>query len=196
MFEGRSDDPRDAERQFAQRLHDAHADRALFLQSRPNPGALNGPGGLVALGPLRSGCGWSDRATNSPAIFPRTGRPGRQRVRDDQHGRRSVCRAGGHQPHGLEHSRRQRSPISRSALERRTTTLPAPWTSRDLGSPALAGSASAAGGTFTVAAGGIDIWGTSDQFHFVYQPLQGDVEVIARIASLQVRRSAGRRQAS
>ena len=65
-----------------------------------------------------------------------------------------------------------------------TATLPAPWTSRDLGSPALAGSASAAGGTFTVAAGGIDIWGTSDQFHFVYQPLQGDVEVIARVASL------------
>ena len=65
-----------------------------------------------------------------------------------------------------------------------TTTLPAPWTSRDLGSPALAGSASAAGGTFTVAAGGINIWGTSDQFHFVYQPLQGDVEVIARVASL------------
>ena len=36
-----------------------------------------------------------------------------------------------------------------------------------------------------MAAGGYDIWGTSDQFHFVYQPLQGDVEVIARIASLQ-----------
>jgi regulation of enolase protein 1 (concanavalin A-like superfamily) len=66
-----------------------------------------------------------------------------------------------------------------------TTTLPAPWTGRDIGSPALAGSASAAGGTFTVTAGGIDIWGTSDQFHFVYQPLQGDVEVIARVASLQ-----------
>ena len=66
-----------------------------------------------------------------------------------------------------------------------TTALPAPWTGRDIGSPALAGSASAAGGTFTVTAGGIDIWGTSDQFHFVYQPLQGDVEVIARVASLQ-----------
>ena len=66
-----------------------------------------------------------------------------------------------------------------------TTTLPSPWASRDLGSPALAGSASASGGTFTVAAGGANIWGTSDQFHFVYQRLQGDVEVIARVASLQ-----------
>jgi regulation of enolase protein 1 (concanavalin A-like superfamily) len=66
-----------------------------------------------------------------------------------------------------------------------TTTLPAPWANRDVGSPALAGSASAASGTFTVAAGGENIWGTSDQLHFVYQPLQGDVEVIARVASLQ-----------
>ena len=33
--------------------------------------------------------------------------------------------------------------------------------------------------------GGADIWDTSDQFQFVYQPLQGDVEVIARVASLQ-----------
>ena len=41
------------------------------------------------------------------------------------------------------------------------------------------------GGTFTVVGGGADIWDTSDQFQFVYQPLQGDVEVIARVASLQ-----------
>ena len=30
------------------------------------------------------------------------------------------------------------------------TGLPAPWTNRDIGSPALAGGATAAGGTFTV----------------------------------------------
>ena len=65
------------------------------------------------------------------------------------------------------------------------TGLPAPWTNRDIGSPALAGSASAAGGTFTVRGGGIDIWDASDQFQFVNQPLTGDVEVIARVASLQ-----------
>ena len=66
-----------------------------------------------------------------------------------------------------------------------TTTLPAPWTSRDIGPPALAGSSSASGGTFSVKGGGPDIWGTADQFHFVNQPLQGDVEVIARVASFQ-----------
>jgi hypothetical protein len=63
--------------------------------------------------------------------------------------------------------------------------LPAPWTNRDIGSPSRTGSASEAGGTFTVTGGGADIWGTSDQFHFVSQPMQGDVEVIARVASLQ-----------
>ncbi len=66
-----------------------------------------------------------------------------------------------------------------------TSGLPAPWTNRDIGSPAAAGSASEAGGTFTVTGGGADIWDAADQFQFVSQPLQGDVEVIARVASFQ-----------
>jgi regulation of enolase protein 1 (concanavalin A-like superfamily) len=66
-----------------------------------------------------------------------------------------------------------------------TTTLPTPWSTVNVGSPALAGSASHSSGTFTVAAAGVDIWGTSDQFRLVYQPLTGDGEVIARVASLQ-----------
>jgi regulation of enolase protein 1 (concanavalin A-like superfamily) len=73
-----------------------------------------------------------------------------------------------------------------------TTGLPAPWTNRDIGSPALTGSASASSGTFTVTGGGADIWGTSDQFQFVYQPMQGDVEVIARVASLQYAHSSSK----
>jgi regulation of enolase protein 1 (concanavalin A-like superfamily) len=66
-----------------------------------------------------------------------------------------------------------------------TTALPAPWTNRDIGTPAIAGSTSVAGGTFSVRGAGNDIWSTSDQFQFVSQPLQGDVEIIARVASLQ-----------
>src|SRR4029079_10735076 len=31
---------------------------------------------------------------------------------------------------------------------------------------------------------GTDIGGTSDQFHFVYQPLSGDGEVVARVQSI------------
>ena len=39
-------------------------------------------------------------------------------------------------------------------------------------------------GTYTISAGGADIGGTSDQFYFVYQPVQGDIDVAARLVSL------------
>ena len=60
-------------------------------------------------------------------------------------------------------------------------SLPAPWSTADVGAPTLAGSASYASGIFTIDAAGTDIWGTSDQFRFVYQQVSGDVEVIARV---------------
>jgi len=60
-------------------------------------------------------------------------------------------------------------------------SLPAPWSSADVGAPTLAGSASYASGIFTIDAAGTDIWGTSDQFRFVYQQVSGDVEVVARV---------------
>ena len=67
-----------------------------------------------------------------------------------------------------------------------TTSPPATstWPNQDIGNPARAGSTTGASGTYTVTGGGEDIWGTSDEFQFVYQQLQGNVEVIARIASL------------
>src|SRR5207253_1788636 len=54
------------------------------------------------------------------------------------------------------------------------TTLPAGWLDGDVGSVGIAGSASYANGTFTVKGSGNQINGTSDQMHFVYQPLSGD----------------------
>ena len=65
-----------------------------------------------------------------------------------------------------------------------STALPAPWSTADLGSPALAGSAALSGGTFTLKGGGVDIWGASDQFRFVSQPMTGDAQVVAYVASL------------
>jgi regulation of enolase protein 1 (concanavalin A-like superfamily) len=62
--------------------------------------------------------------------------------------------------------------------------LPAGQQSVDLGSPALAGSASYSSGAYTIKAGGVDIWGMADQFHFVYQPMSGNAEIVARVASL------------
>ena len=63
--------------------------------------------------------------------------------------------------------------------------LPSPWTDTDVGSPALAGSASYDSGVFTVNGAGADIWGTSDQFNYVNQPLAGDGNgtMIARLTS-------------
>lgn len=63
--------------------------------------------------------------------------------------------------------------------------LPAPWTNRDIGAPSVAGSAAESAGNYTVRGAGIDIWGSSDQFHFVYQQITGDVDVRARVAGVE-----------
>ncbi len=65
-----------------------------------------------------------------------------------------------------------------------TGALPSPWSSADIGSVGLAGSASYASGTFTLTGSGADIWGTADAFRFVYRPLNGDGTIVARVASL------------
>lgn len=56
---------------------------------------------------------------------------------------------------------------------------------QDVGSTGQAGSASYASGLFTVRGAGADIWGSADAFHYVYQPLAGDGQIVARVASLQ-----------
>lgn len=62
--------------------------------------------------------------------------------------------------------------------------LPSPWASRDIGAPGLGGSATYASGVFDIDAAGTDVWSSSDQFHFVYQPVSGDVDIRARVDSL------------
>src|SRR5581483_11995921 len=63
-------------------------------------------------------------------------------------------------------------------------SLPSPQKDADIGAPAIAGSASYAAGTYTVKGAGTDIWATADQFHFVYQAISGDVDVVAHVASI------------
>jgi regulation of enolase protein 1 (concanavalin A-like superfamily) len=65
-------------------------------------------------------------------------------------------------------------------------SLPAPQKAQDIGSPSIGGIAThhLGTGTYTITAGGADIGGTSDQFHFVYQPVQGDIDIAARLVSL------------
>jgi regulation of enolase protein 1 (concanavalin A-like superfamily) len=62
--------------------------------------------------------------------------------------------------------------------------LPAPWQNQDVGVTGQTGSASYASGTFTVRGAGADIWGSSDSFHYVYQPLNGDGQIVARVTGI------------
>src|SRR5687768_5008939 len=55
---------------------------------------------------------------------------------------------------------------------------------QDIGAPSLAGSTSFDDGTYTITAGGADIGGTSDQFHFAYNNWDADGGIVARVASL------------
>ena len=61
---------------------------------------------------------------------------------------------------------------------------PPPWLDADVGVIAL-GSASLAGSTFTVRGAGEDIAGSSDEFHYSYQPVSGNTTIVARIATIQ-----------
>src|SRR5271166_1750063 len=63
------------------------------------------------------------------------------------------------------------------------TVVPFPWVDSDVGSPAVAGSASYSNGVFTVKGGGSDIWGSTDQFNYVSQPLTGNGTIVARVTS-------------
>jgi regulation of enolase protein 1 (concanavalin A-like superfamily) len=61
-----------------------------------------------------------------------------------------------------------------------------PWEDEDVGSVNVAGSTTFNFNAVTVRGAGVDIWGTADGFHFVYQTLAGNGEIVARVDSLQV----------
>lgn len=61
--------------------------------------------------------------------------------------------------------------------------VPLPWRNSDIGTP-RPGNANLEGSEFTTAASGVDIWGNSDSFHYIYQPIAGDVSVTARVTSV------------
>ena len=62
--------------------------------------------------------------------------------------------------------------------------LPSPWETADIGSVAATGSATYSSGTFTIEGSGADIWGTSDEFRYVYQAIDGDAVITAKVNSL------------
>jgi hypothetical protein len=64
-------------------------------------------------------------------------------------------------------------------------TLPAGWSTSDIGAVGATGSASGNGSSFTVTGAGADIWGTADAFRFVYTTLSGDGSVVTQVTGEQ-----------
>jgi len=65
------------------------------------------------------------------------------------------------------------------------TALPVNWSSQDIGSVGGTGAANVLENTWTLLGSGNDIGGTSDQFRFTSRSLQGDGEIIARVAGIE-----------
>ncbi len=57
------------------------------------------------------------------------------------------------------------------------------FTSADVGSPQIAGSATPVRGGWDLVAGGADIWENADEFHFVFEEISGDFDIAVRVES-------------
>jgi len=58
---------------------------------------------------------------------------------------------------------------------------PSGWTCADIGSPTIAGGQSLSNGAWTIQGAGGDIWNGADQFHYVWQALNGDGNLSAHV---------------
>ena len=63
-----------------------------------------------------------------------------------------------------------------------SAALPSGWTSQDINT--TGGSAEESDGVWTVIADGADIYDPPDEFHFVYIPFSGDVDIFVRVVSV------------
>jgi hypothetical protein len=73
------------------------------------------------------------------------------------------------------------------AVSPRMSILASPggWTSRDVGAVGAAGTAVYGSGGWTIEGSGADIWGTADEFHYVYREVHGNFTVTTRVASIE-----------
>jgi regulation of enolase protein 1 (concanavalin A-like superfamily) len=77
------------------------------------------------------------------------------------------------------------SPAVSITVEPSGSLLPPPWAHADVGAVGVPGDAGYSAGTFSVAGSGGGIGGTSDKFHFAFQQVSGDVQIVARLAGMQ-----------
>ncbi len=64
------------------------------------------------------------------------------------------------------------------------TSMPAGWTSGDIGAVGIAGSTSGSGDRFTMQASGADVWDTVDEFRYLRKSYSGNIDIRARVTSL------------
>ncbi len=62
--------------------------------------------------------------------------------------------------------------------------LAAPWKHKDIGAVEVKGGAALSDGVFTLK-GTLDTWGTNDGFHFVWQPMHGNGQIVARVLAVE-----------
>jgi hypothetical protein len=69
----------------------------------------------------------------------------------------------------------------------RVSIVPSPggWASADVGAVAAAGTTAYSSGGWTVEGSGADIWGTADEFRYVYRVVSGTFSVTTRVASIE-----------
>lgn len=77
-----------------------------------------------------------------------------------------------------------REDIIYTAIFTKVGAIPSPWQHSDIGNVAAAGNASVINGTFTISGSGVDIWKQADEFHYVYQSLSGDGEIVGQVTGM------------
>jgi regulation of enolase protein 1 (concanavalin A-like superfamily) len=65
-----------------------------------------------------------------------------------------------------------------------TVVSPKSMKQTDIGNPTTTGKVNTTENGFEITAGGADIWGTRDEFHFSYQTVKGDFDISVQILSL------------
>ena len=62
---------------------------------------------------------------------------------------------------------------------------PGGWTSDDVGAVGAAGTTAYGSGGWTVEGSGADVWGTADEFRYVYRVVGGNFSITTRVASIE-----------
>ncbi len=76
--------------------------------------------------------------------------------------------------------------ISNTGFAQGPYTLPAGWTSGDIGSVGASGGACYNSPTFTIVGSGADIWNTADAFQYVSQTASGNTTITARVNTEEI----------